>query len=128
MPSCRAFHSVNEVKKLPQNRVHHNNSTCAPGRDIPVSASTQQLATGCVRFVSNTIMRGGDAGCHITPYWLLRTPTICTRSGSKGVNCPQCLVKRVAERRVGVSVQSFLHGYELSGHKEQAVENRAAEE
>jgi hypothetical protein len=35
MPSCTPFHSVNEVDKLPEKRVHHNNSACAPGRDIP---------------------------------------------------------------------------------------------
>ena len=32
MPSCTPFHSVNEVDKLPEKRVHHNNSACAPGQ------------------------------------------------------------------------------------------------
>lgn len=35
MPTVPAFHSVNEVQKPAANRVHHNNSLCAPGRDIP---------------------------------------------------------------------------------------------
>jgi len=37
MPTCAAFHSVNEAKKPAGHRVHHNNSACAPGRDIPQS-------------------------------------------------------------------------------------------
>lgn len=36
MPFTPAFYSVNEVKKPPENRVHHNNSACPPGRDIPL--------------------------------------------------------------------------------------------
>jgi len=35
MPQVAAFYSVNEVKKPAANRRHHNNSACAPGRDIP---------------------------------------------------------------------------------------------
>ena len=35
MPLVAAFHSVNEINKAPSQRVHHNNSSCAPGRDIP---------------------------------------------------------------------------------------------
>ena len=35
MPRVADFHSINEVKKPPHNRVYHNNSSCAPGRDIP---------------------------------------------------------------------------------------------
>lgn len=35
MPSTPAFHSINEEKKPAANRVHHNNSACAAGRDIP---------------------------------------------------------------------------------------------
>jgi hypothetical protein len=31
------FYSVNEVKKPAADRVYHNNSACAPGRDIPPS-------------------------------------------------------------------------------------------
>jgi hypothetical protein len=47
MPSVAAFHSVNEVKKPAHNRVHHNNSACPPGRDIP--ASERQSGTGGYR-------------------------------------------------------------------------------
>ena len=35
MPKVADFHSVNEVNKPAANRVYHNNSSCAPGRDIP---------------------------------------------------------------------------------------------
>ena len=35
MPATPAFHSINEVQKAPTARVHHNNSACAPGRDVP---------------------------------------------------------------------------------------------
>jgi hypothetical protein len=35
MPQVPAFYSANEEKKQPAHRVHHNNSTCPPGRDIP---------------------------------------------------------------------------------------------
>jgi hypothetical protein len=35
MPAAQSFHSVNEIKKAPSNRVYHNNSACPPGRDIP---------------------------------------------------------------------------------------------
>lgn len=35
MPVTPAFHSINEEKKPVGNRVHHNNSACPPGRDIP---------------------------------------------------------------------------------------------
>jgi len=35
MPSTPAFYSINEVKKPEASRVHHNNSACPPGRDIP---------------------------------------------------------------------------------------------
>ena len=35
MPATAVFYSINEVKKQPANRVHHNNSACPPGRDIP---------------------------------------------------------------------------------------------
>jgi hypothetical protein len=37
MPKTAAFYSVNEEKKPAQNRVHHDNSSCRPGQDIPVS-------------------------------------------------------------------------------------------
>ena len=35
MPSIAAFYSENEVKKPPEKRVHHNNSKCPSGNDIP---------------------------------------------------------------------------------------------
>jgi hypothetical protein len=35
MPSTPVFYSVNETKKPADKRVHHNNSACVPGRDIP---------------------------------------------------------------------------------------------
>ena len=44
MPSTAAFYSVNEIKKPPANRVHHNNSACPPGRDIP--QLERKLGTG----------------------------------------------------------------------------------
>ena len=44
MPITAPFYSVNEVKKPAGSRVHHNNSACAPGRDIP--QSERQSGTG----------------------------------------------------------------------------------
>jgi hypothetical protein len=41
MPQVNSFHSVNEVKKPAEKRVHHNNSACPPGRDIPSWERTQ---------------------------------------------------------------------------------------
>jgi hypothetical protein len=41
MPSVSPFHSVKEVKKPPASRVHHNNSACNTGRDIPRSERKQ---------------------------------------------------------------------------------------
>jgi hypothetical protein len=35
MPKTNAFYSINEGKKPAEKRVHHNNSACPPGRDIP---------------------------------------------------------------------------------------------
>lgn len=35
MPATSPFYSVNEVQKPSSQRVHHNNSSCPPGRDIP---------------------------------------------------------------------------------------------
>ena len=36
MPPVAASNSINEVSKPSANRVHHNNSACPPGRDIPM--------------------------------------------------------------------------------------------
>jgi len=35
MPKVAQFHSINEKDKPAANRVHHDNSACPPGRDIP---------------------------------------------------------------------------------------------
>jgi len=35
MSKVAAFYSVNEAKKPANERVHHNNDACPPGRDIP---------------------------------------------------------------------------------------------
>jgi hypothetical protein len=35
MPKILPFHSVNEARKPLVNRRYHDNSACAPGRDIP---------------------------------------------------------------------------------------------
>ena len=37
MPKRSTFYSVNEEKKPADKRVHHNNSACPPGRDIPAN-------------------------------------------------------------------------------------------
>jgi hypothetical protein len=54
MPPTAAFHSVNEDKKPAANRVHHNNSACAPGRDIPAherrpGTGNHRLCEDCAR-------------------------------------------------------------------------------
>jgi hypothetical protein len=35
MTRVAEFHSINEAKKPFNERVHHNNDACPPGRDIP---------------------------------------------------------------------------------------------
>jgi hypothetical protein len=40
MPQVAPFYSINEINKPPHNRVHHNNSACPPGRDIPMNERT----------------------------------------------------------------------------------------
>lgn len=35
MPKVAAFYSINEAQKPASDRVHHDNSACPPGRDIP---------------------------------------------------------------------------------------------
>ena len=54
MPKVAAFYSINEAKKPAANRVHHNNSACAPGRDIPQHERRQgdggyRLCDDCAR-------------------------------------------------------------------------------
>jgi hypothetical protein len=41
MPSVAAFYSINEGKKPQPQQVHHNNSACVPGRDIPTHERRQ---------------------------------------------------------------------------------------
>jgi hypothetical protein len=41
MPQVAPFYSINEVDKPAANRVHHNNSACPPGRDIPQNERRQ---------------------------------------------------------------------------------------
>lgn len=47
MARVAPYYSINEVKKLPLNRVYHNDSTCRAGRDIPLSE--RQSGTGGYR-------------------------------------------------------------------------------
>lgn len=47
MSATPAFHSTNEIKKAPNQRVYHNNNACPPGRDIP--AWERQSGTGGYR-------------------------------------------------------------------------------
>jgi hypothetical protein len=47
MPKVAAFYSVNETAKPAHNRVHHDNSACPPGRDIP--ANERRTGTGNYR-------------------------------------------------------------------------------
>ena len=35
MPPVAPFHSHNEIRKPPANRVYHNNGACSAGHDIP---------------------------------------------------------------------------------------------
>ena len=51
MPAVAAFYSINEVNKLPANRVYHNNSACPPGRDIP--ANERRQGTGNYRLCND---------------------------------------------------------------------------
>lgn len=41
MSKVSEFYSVNEAKKPAADRVHHNNSSCVPGRDIPMHERRQ---------------------------------------------------------------------------------------
>jgi len=48
------FHSANEIKKLPQNRVFHDNNKCGPGSEIPPKLrlpgrSNYNLCEDCAR-------------------------------------------------------------------------------
>jgi hypothetical protein len=48
MPKVPYFHSINEVAKPVHNRVYHDNSACAPGRDIP--ANERRAGQGGYRY------------------------------------------------------------------------------
>lgn len=54
MPSVTAFYSINQTKKLVKDRVYHNNSKCAPGRDIPLRerkhGASGHLCEHCKRY------------------------------------------------------------------------------
>jgi hypothetical protein len=41
MANIYPFYSINEVEKPATKRVHHNNSSCAPGRDVPLNERKQ---------------------------------------------------------------------------------------
>lgn len=47
MPTVSPFYSINEVLKPAENRAHHNNNICPPGRDIP--ANERRAGTGNYR-------------------------------------------------------------------------------
>ena len=47
VPKVADFHSVNEAQKPQDARRYHNNSECAPGRDIP--QSERRFGTGGYR-------------------------------------------------------------------------------
>jgi hypothetical protein len=47
MPKIAEFHSTHEANKPAGSPVHHNNSACAPGRDIP--QNERQAGTGGYR-------------------------------------------------------------------------------
>ena len=41
MPKTAQFYSINEAAKPANKRVHHDNSACPPGRDIPQNERRQ---------------------------------------------------------------------------------------
>jgi hypothetical protein len=53
MPKVPAFYSVNEGKKPTNKQVHHDNSACASGRDIP--ANERKPGTGGYRLCDDCI-------------------------------------------------------------------------
>jgi hypothetical protein len=52
MPKVPEFYSVNEAIKHPLSRVHHNNSACRPGCDIPQRERRQ--GTGIYRLCDDS--------------------------------------------------------------------------
>jgi len=55
MPQVSSFHSVNEAKKPASKQVHHNNSACPPGRDIP--QNERRSGTGGYRLCNDCAER-----------------------------------------------------------------------
>ena len=47
MPRTAQFYSINEAAKPVNKRVHHDNSACPPGRDIP--QHERRIGTGGYR-------------------------------------------------------------------------------
>jgi hypothetical protein len=58
MPEALDFYSINEAQKPEANRVYHNNSACAPGRDIPVNE--RRLGTGGYRLCKDCTERNNQ--------------------------------------------------------------------
>jgi hypothetical protein len=57
VPHVDPFHSINEAQKPAANRVHHDNSSCRPGQDIPRSerrdgTAGYRLCSDCARLNS----------------------------------------------------------------------------
>lgn len=51
MAKVPTFYSVNETSKSPLHRIHHNDNTCASGRDIPLNE--RRPGTGGYRLCQN---------------------------------------------------------------------------
>jgi hypothetical protein len=51
MPTTPAFHSINEGRKPPGNRIYHNNSACPSGGDVP--QNERRLGDGGYRLCHN---------------------------------------------------------------------------
>ena len=51
MPKMQTFYSVNEATKPIESRIHHNNSTCALGWEIP--AKSKRDGTNNYRLCDN---------------------------------------------------------------------------
>ena len=60
MSKVAEFYSVNEVKKPEDKRVHHNDSSCPPGRDIP--PNERQPGTGGYRLCDDCARLAYRAG------------------------------------------------------------------
>jgi hypothetical protein len=58
MTKVAEFYSINEGKKPAADRVHHNNSACAPGRDIP--QNERQSGTGGYRLCDDCAKANRD--------------------------------------------------------------------